>query len=152
MENILGGIKMSEQQKELPLREEIPEQLTWDLEKIFSADDAWEDSFKQLQEKIPHIEKFQGTLHESAEQLHRLFQTQDEFGEQLGQLFTYARMRYDQDTTNSHYQAMYARAETILTAASQAMSFIVPEILSIDEAKIQQFLQSYEPLKLYEQV
>src|SRR5690625_3889732 len=143
---------MSDQTKELPLRKEIPKELTWDLEKIFSTDNDWENAFKQLQKQIPKIGKFQGTLHESAEQLHRLFQTQDDIGEQLGRLFAYARMRYDQDTTDSFYQAMYARAETVLTSASQAMSFIVPEIISIDEETIKQFLQSYEPLQLYEQV
>src|SRR5690625_1826403 len=141
---------MSDIKKDLPNREDVPEELTWKLENIFPTDEAWEEAFNKLQTKIPEIETFQGTLGESAEQLYKMFQVQDEIGESLGKLFTYARMRYDQDTTNSFYQAMYARVETILTEASQAMSYIVPEILTIDEAKIEQFLQTDEQLKLYE--
>jgi len=141
---------MSEVTKELPSRDEIPEHLTWELENIFETDRAWDESFQNLQKEIPKIETFQGTLHESAEQLYKMFQMQDEIGENLGKLFTYARMRYDQDTTNSFYQEMYAKIETILTMASQAMSYIVPEILMIDEEKINEFVQTYEPLKLYE--
>src|SRR5690625_1661028 len=114
---------MSEVTKELPSRDEIPEHLTWELENIFETDRAWDESFQNLQKEIPKIEKFQGTLHESAEQLYKMFQMQDEIGENLGKLFTYARMRYDQDTTNSFYQEMYAKIETILTMASQAMSY-----------------------------
>src|SRR5690625_3045339 len=141
---------MSEVSKELPSRDEIPEHLTWDLEKIFATDDEWNKSFQKLQDDIPKIESFQGTLHESAEQLYNMFQMQDKIGESLSKLFTYARMRYDQDTTNAFYQSMYAKVETILTLASQAMSYIVPEILTIEEKKVNEFLQTYEPLKLYE--
>src|SRR5690625_1215721 len=142
---------MSDIKKDLPNREDVPEELTWKLENIFPTDEAWEEAFNKLQTKIPEIETFQGTLGESAEQLYKMFQVQDEIGESLGKLFTYARMRYDQDTRNSFYQAMYARVETILTEASQAMSYIVPEILTIDEAKIEQFLlhQSLKFLVLY---
>lgn len=141
---------MSEVTKELPHREEIPEHLTWKLENIFPTDEAWEESLHELQKDIPNIESFRGTLHESAERLHEMFQMQDELGERLGKLFTYARMRYDQDTTNSFYQEMYAKVETVLTQASQAMSYIVPEILTIDEKTIKSFIKTYEPLQLYE--
>src|SRR5690625_6136716 len=60
-------------------------------------------------------------------------------------------MRYDQDTTNAFYQAMNQKAESILTLASSNMSFIVPEILQIDEDRIDAFLQEKSELQLYEQ-
>src|SRR5699024_9721318 len=49
----------------------------------------------------------------------------------------------------SFYQAMNARAENVLTLASSSMSFIVPEIISIDESKLETFLEEKEELQLY---
>src|SRR5699024_4604456 len=76
----------------------------------------------------------------------------DKLSERLGKLFTYAHMRYDQDTTNSKYQAMDSKAENILTIASSSMSYIVPEILAMDEEKLRGLLNENEDLKLYEHV
>lgn len=138
--------------KELQKRNDIPVERTWKLEDIFSTDEAWEEEFKQLKEDIPQVEKFQGKLGNSSKDLHDLLKLQDEIAERLGKLFTYAHMRYDQDTTNSFYQALNTKAENILTVASSAMSFIVPEILEIDEEKLQQFLEENEDLQLYKKV
>src|SRR5699024_797874 len=94
---------------------------------------------------------FQGKLGDSAEQLLKMFRLQDELSERLGKLYAYAHMRYDQDTTNDNYQAMNQKAESIITEASQHMSYIVPEILEIPEQTIQQFLKEEEGLGLYKQ-
>jgi oligoendopeptidase F len=58
-------------------------------------------------------------------------------------------MRYDQDTTNSFYQAYNDRARNLYAQASSEMAYIVPEILSVPEEKIQAFLQENEELKVY---
>lgn len=145
----MGGIMMSKTTKELKSREEVPKELTWDLEAIFATDELWEEEFKQLQKDIPHIKAFQGKLSESADVLYDLFKLQDELSERLGKLYTYARMRYDENTTNSFYQAQQTQAENVLTLASSQMSFIVPEILEIEEEKIKVFLEEKEALQLY---
>lgn len=136
--------------KELPAREEVAEHLTWDLSTIFPTDDAWEEEFTNLQKEIPTIKEYQNTLGDSAEQLLQALQLQDRISERLGRLYTYAHMRYDQDTTNSFYQALNQKAESILTLASSEMSFLVPEILQIEEATIRSFINENEELKLYE--
>src|SRR5699024_758200 len=135
--------------KEIKKRSEIPEELTWKLEDIFATDEQWEEEFKQLQTDIPKIGEFQGKLGESAEQLFDLFTLQDQLSERLGKLFTYAHMRSDQDTTNSFYQEMNTKAENVLTLASSSMSFIVAEIMEIDEEKLNSFLEENEGLQLY---
>lgn len=140
---------MSKQTKELKSRSEVPEALTWRLEDIFATDELWEEAFKELQADIPKLDEYKGNLSSSADTLYNLFKLQDELSERLGKLYTYSNMRYDQDTTNSHYQDMNARAENLLTFASSKMSYIVPEILEMDEEKIQQFLNEKEALNLY---
>ncbi|WP_156288888.1 oligoendopeptidase F [Oceanobacillus salinisoli] len=143
---------MAKSTKELPKREELPLDKTWRLEDIFSADELWKEEFEKLQKDIPEITTYQGKLSESANTLYELLKLQDHLSERLGKLYTYAHMRYDQDTTNSHYQAMNAQAENVLTLASSSMSFIVPEILEMDEGKIESFIKEKEELKLYRKV
>ncbi|MCA0983798.1 oligoendopeptidase F [Halobacillus yeomjeoni] len=135
--------------KELPKREEVPVEKTWDLEAVFATDEEWYQEFKETEKLLPELEKYQGTLGQSAEQLYELLDFQDKISNKIGLLYTYAHMRNDQDTTNSYYQEMNAKAENLYTKIASAMSFIVPEILKLPEEKIHEFIESYEPLKLY---
>lgn len=135
--------------KELPNRKEVPEHLTWDLTTIFSTDNEWEKEFEQLQTEIPKIKEFQHTLGESSDKLLAVLKYQDEISERLGKLYVYAHMRYDEDTTNSFYQGMNQKAESILTFASSEMSYIVPEILQIEEETLKSFIRENEELQLY---
>ncbi|MFC4184259.1 oligoendopeptidase F [Saccharococcus thermophilus] len=136
--------------KSLPLRSEIPVEETWRLEDIFPTDEAWEQEFQEVKKMIPKLAEYQGRLGESADTLYEALQYQDEVSMRLGKLYTYAHMRYDQDTTNAFYQGLNDRATSLYSEASSAMAFIVPEILAIDEAKLRSFLEEKQELKLYE--
>ena len=48
--------------KQLPKREELPENLTWDLTKIFSSDQEFDEKYLELSEKLKKSEKYKGTL------------------------------------------------------------------------------------------
>jgi oligoendopeptidase F len=58
-------------------------------------------------------------------------------------------MRYDQDTTNSFYQGLDDRMKNLYSQAGSQLAYIVPEILSIDEGKINEFLKEKSELQLY---
>lgn len=136
--------------KKLPARSEIKVEDTWRLEDIFSTDKAWEKEFQEVQSLIPGVVAFQGKLAESANQLYEALQSQDKLLERISKLYTYAHMRYDQDTTNSFYQGMDGRIKSLYSQVASALAYIVPEILSIDESRLQSFLNEKEELKLYE--
>ena len=136
--------------KSLPARKEISVEDTWRLEDIFANDNAWEEEFQEVKAMIPSIAEYQGKLGESAEVLYEALQYQDSISSRIGKLYTYAHMRYDQDTTNSFYQGLNDRAQNLYTQIASALSFIVPEILEIEEKKINSFLSEKVDLKLYE--
>ncbi len=146
-----GAVNMAEQSvKSLPKRDEIPVEDTWNLEDIFETDERWEEEFKQVKQLIPEIDQYQGRLGDSAETLYEAMQLQDEITMRLGKLYTYAHMRYDQDTTNSFYQGLNDRAANLATDTSSHLSYIVPEILSLKEDTILSFVKEHDGLKLYE--
>ncbi len=142
---------MTEQKtvKKLPERSEIEKEFTWRLEDIFATDEEWDKEFSQIKEMLPKLSEFRGKLGNSSHDLLAALKYQDEVSLRLGKLYTYAHMRYDQDTTNSFYQAYNDRATNLYTQASSLMAYIVPEILSIPEERLQSFLQENEELKVY---
>src|SRR4051794_11128055 len=135
--------------KQLPARSEIPVEDTWKLEDIFSSDQDWEKEFQEIKNQISEIKQYEGKLGESAETLYQALQFQDKLLERIGKLYTYSHMRYDQDTTNSFYQGLDDRMKNLYSQAASQLAFIVPEILSIDEGKVNQFLDEISELKLY---
>jgi len=131
-------------------RNEVPVEDTWRLEDIFESDVLWEKEFQEIKEMIPGISEFQGKLGDSAQVLLDALTYQDKVLSRLGKLYTYAHMRYDQDTGNSFYQGLNDRAKNLYTQVGSALSFIVPELLAVDESKIQSYLKENEELKVYE--
>ena len=143
---------MSEQNtaKTLPDRNEIEESSTWRLEDIFQTDTEWEKEFQAIKELLPKLTEFKGKLGDSANNLLEALQYEDEISMRLGKLYTYAHMRYDQDTTNSVYQALNDRATNLYSQVSSSTAYIVPEILSISEDTLQTFLKENRDLSVYE--
>ncbi|MCJ8006003.1 oligoendopeptidase F [Lederbergia wuyishanensis] len=135
--------------KTLPARAEIQEEMTWRLEDIFSSDDSWEKEYDDIKELLKDASQFKGKLGDSAEQLFEALDFQSKVSERMGRLYTYAHMRYDQDTGNSLYQGFNARAESLYSILASEFSYIVPEILDIEESKISQFLEGNKELQLY---
>jgi oligoendopeptidase F len=136
--------------KTLATRSEIAVEDTWRLEDIFATDEVWEKEFQEVKALIPNMKNYEGKLGESANTLYEAFQKQDHLLERISKLYTYAHMRYDQDTTNSLYQGYDDRIKNLYSQAASGLAYIVPEILSIDESKIKAFLNEKEELKLYE--
>ncbi|URM32025.1 oligoendopeptidase F [Cytobacillus firmus] len=135
--------------KKLPARNEILPEDTWRLEDIFPSDDEWNKEYSEIQKLIPDAGKYQGRLGESAETLYAALQFQDHLLSRLGKLYTYAHMRYDQDTTNSFYQGMDDKIKNLYSEAASALAYIVPELLAEDEEKIAGFLKEKTELQLY---
>ncbi|HLU21130.1 MAG TPA: oligoendopeptidase F [Bacillaceae bacterium] len=135
--------------KTLPARSEIPEELTWRLEDIFESDDAWEKEYEDIKGLLKEAGNYKGKLSDSSETLYEALQFQSKVSERMGKLYTYAHMRYDQDTGNSHYQGLNARAESLYSVVASEFSYIVPEILDIDESKLAQFVEENKDLQLY---
>ncbi|MBO0993672.1 oligoendopeptidase F [Bacillus sp. SD088] len=135
--------------KSLPQRSEITEEMTWRLEDIFPTDEAWEKEYEEIKTLVKQAGQYKETIAESAAKLNQVLQFQGQVFERLGKLFTYAHMRYDQDTGNSHYQGLNSRAESLYSIVASEFSYVVPEILAMDEDKIAQFVEENSELQVY---
>ncbi len=132
-------------------RDEVKVEETWRLEDIFATDDTWEEEYKAVEQFSAKAETYKGTLGNGPTALLEALTYRDELSERLRRLYVYAHLKTDQDTTNSFYQAMDSRIKTLFVKVSTALSFFVPELLSIEEDTLTKWVNEAEELRLYAQ-
>ena len=123
---------------------------TWDLTTIFKNDEAFEEALKEVEGYLGKEEQFKGHLADSADTLCDALALEDEIGTKLEKVYVYAHLKQDQDTSNDKYTGFESRAHQLIIKISSAWSFLVPEILQIDEDKLQSFIETNDNLKRYE--
>lgn len=143
------GVLILSKTNALPLREEVPENLTWDLTTIYPNDEAWEQAFTDLQKITEESEQFKGRLSESSQTLYEALQFRDNAYDLISNLYVYAHLKMDQDTANAKYQGLHSRAGSLVTKLMSALSYYDPEILAMDESVLKQFLNENKDLQLY---
>ncbi|MCD3216021.1 oligoendopeptidase F [Clostridium botulinum C] len=135
--------------KRLKTRDEIKSEDKWNIEKIYSNVEEWENDFYKLKEKAKEFEKYKGKLSNPDELLG--FLRLDEEVSRLGEkLLVYAFLKGDEDTSNNVNQALRTKIEMYFSELSSLSAFFVPEILSYDKKVIEDAINKLPELKVYE--
>ena len=95
------------------------------------SDAQWEEQFQKLDKQIAGFAKFRGKLGESAKSLAACLKFDGDFDRLAERVGGYAHLKTTEDQANSTYQGMVARFTNLATRASQAASYIRPEILAL---------------------
>jgi oligoendopeptidase F len=130
--------------KTLPPRAEVATADQWDLSSLFRSDADWEAAFTAWEAQAAGFAKFKGTLGEGAGQIAALLQFEAGLERAAERLGNYAHLRTAEDQANSDYQRMKGRFQAAATKASEAASFIRPELMAIPEPVMSQYLRSPE--------
>lgn len=125
-------------------REELPEELTWDLSTVFESDEAYQAAFNKLQDELPKLAEFQGHLADSADILLAGLQEDLRIERAFEKLFVYAHQKFDQDTANATYAGMNAQVQDLLAQVSAVTAFFQPEVLAMDEKTLSEYLKKPE--------
>ncbi len=133
----------------LPTRDQVPEEFTWNLKDMFESDEAWLREYEALKAFPEKIAAYRGRLGESAETLLDFFRFQDEAELRLSTLYGYASCKGDQDTGNAFYQDMRGKAMSVMVAISSAAAFSAPEIMAIEEDRLNLFYVAQPELEVY---
>jgi oligoendopeptidase F len=132
----------------LPPRANVAPADTWDLSSLVKSDEQWERLFSKLDKMIPGYERFRGKLGESAKVLAECLKFDFDFERLAERIGGYAHLKMAEDQADSKYQGMVARMQNLATRASQAASFIRPEILALPPEQLAAYLEA-EELKPY---
>lgn len=121
----------------------------WDLEVLYPDVAAWEKDFERIRPLGEAFAAYRGTLTEGAEKLAGAIAALDDF-ERLGEkVYVYAHLRSDEDTSNSRNRSRVDRVEGLFAELAEISAWFEPEVMAIDPAKMEAFLQTPE-LALYE--
>jgi oligoendopeptidase F len=128
----------------IPLREDIPAEHKWQLERMYPREEDWEADFRKVEEGLPRVGSHRGTLGRSARHLYECLELQDLLGVKVEKLYAYARMRRDEDNSQSYRQEQLDRALALTTRAGEALAFIKPELLGLQEQTLKAYLEAGE--------
>jgi oligoendopeptidase F len=146
-----GDIMAQDVTGSLPARGDIEARYTWNLSDIYKTENLWEKDFKWVDENAAGYQNFQGKLGSSADELLKAMKFDDEMGIKLSRLYLYSSLAKDLDLANSEARARYDRISALSSKVAALSSFLRPEILSIAEEKIKDFMKSSGGLMLYKQ-
>lgn len=138
-----------QQGNQLPSHDQIEKKYTWNLTDIYENDQDWENEFKFVESQLSEYEKFKGTFSLSADHLFTCLKFDENVSIKLHRLSLYSFLSKDLDLSNSHYQSLAGKLQSLSVRFSSECAFIRPEILSIEESKLMSFVNEKEEYKIY---
>lgn len=135
--------------EKLPARSEIAEADKWALEDLFLTDADWEAAVKQLEEQIAQLKGYAGKVSASADALYAYLTLADETENLFEKVLVYSNEKMHEDMGNSTYQGYAAQAQAAATRLSAAEAFFEPELLAMEESRLQGFLKEDPKLEKY---
>lgn len=130
-------------------RAEVPEKCRWNLSEIFANDAAFDAAYKKTEGLIASFKSLRGTLGKSGESFLTAMQARDALAGELDRVSLYAGLSYHEDMSNSAAQGRWDRAQSLGTKASEALSWMVPEILQISPETVHGWMDKSDKLAVY---
>lgn len=133
----------------IPTRDEIPQELTWDLTRIFKSNEDFENAYKKIKNEISNLPALKNSLTDSGKDLYNGITKILAVKRQLENIYVYSTMSSDVDTANNLYLGYVARVQSLAGKFEATTSFINPVILNIPTSKLISYQKSEPRLKAY---
>lgn len=118
-------------------RKDIDIEDTWNLESIYANNELWEEDYAALEKDSAEFAKLKGAIEADVSKIPAVLDAYYGLHRRLSKLSVYARMRFDQDTTDSTYQTMSAKIGSLGVKIGAASAFVEPEILSYSKEQLE---------------
>lgn len=118
-------------------RKDIDVKDTWNLESIYANNELWEEDYAALEKDAAEFAKLKGAIEADVSKIPAVLDAYYGLHRRLSKLSVYARMRFDQDTTDSTYQTMSAKIGSLGVNIGAASAFVEPEILSYSKEQLE---------------
>ena len=118
-------------------RKDIDVKDTWNLESIYANNELWEEDYAALEKDAAEFAKLKGAIEADVNKIPAVLDAYYGLHRRLSKLSVYARMRFDQDTTDSTYQTMSAKIGSLGVKIGAASAFVEPEILSYSKEQLE---------------
>ena len=130
-------------------RTQVPVKDTWNLQDLYSSDQAWNKSKENLVSQFDKVLTYKGKLAKSASELLACLEFNSYISREVDRLYSYVSMKSDQDTRDSKYLGMRQELEQLINDYRSKASFVTPEITKMDKQQIDKFLAKVPALRVY---
>jgi oligoendopeptidase F len=144
--SILGASIVIAQER---TRATVPDAYKWNLGELYPGDEAWQAERTRIDQDLAKAAGFRGTLGQSAAQLQKALDLNAEQDKALNRLATYASRKADEDTRLANYQGMRDQVIQLGSKEGAEWAFFEPEVLTLDTAKVDEWIASTPGLKQY---
>jgi oligoendopeptidase F len=131
-------------------RAKVKKHQTWNAESVFAAPELFDAEIQSLVEGLASVKRFQGHLGDGPETFLEAMEIIEALATRAAKVQVYATMSTAVDTGNQQGVAMNGKAMSALAQVAAAMSFIDPELISMGEAQLRQWIKDDTRLGLYE--
>jgi oligoendopeptidase F len=128
---------------------QIPQELTWNLEDIYSTNDAWERDIALTSEETNVVARYRGQLGTGANAIFECLAARDKLAERLLRVTAYASLAVSTDGTSPQYQSMSARMASLGANVEAALSFIESDLVALPEGTLERYLTEEPRLETY---
>ena len=137
--------------EKIAARNDIPDDHKWDLTSLFVSDEDWDKLFDEVESRIKAYRNFKGRLKDAIGIFKEALDFHLSLTRKIERIYTYAHLKSDEDKSNQFYLGFHQRALSLYTRASEASSFMTPEIQSIADDQMNSFLadDSMEEYRFY---
>ncbi|HEY5452461.1 MAG TPA: oligoendopeptidase F [Polyangia bacterium] len=130
-------------------RKDVPEKYRWNLGDLFASEADWTKAKDAAAKRVPELAKFKGKLGKSPKDLLAALQAMFDLDLQLSRLNVYANGLSDEDVRAARPREMKQAAEELATTFAAAISWVRPEIIALDPAKIRKWITQEKKLAPY---
>lgn len=113
----------------------------WNLSDLYPSSDVWSGEYDRVKAQAQQLDLYKGTLGSSAGDMHRALDGISAIHKEASRLYSYASLRADEDLSIARNQERRQQAGALNTLIGEKTAWLVPEILSIGETKVQAFLR-----------
>lgn len=135
---------------QMKVREQVAEKYKWNLTDLYSTDEAWKQEKDRIQLEMQKVIQYKGKLTQSAATLYEALEFESQISKEMVRLSSYASMLSDQDTRVTKYAGMKQELQQLFTQYAALASFMEPELLTLEEAKIKAFVAQKKELATYQ--
>lgn len=130
-------------------RSEVQVQYTWNLKDLYQSDEAWNEAKESVVSQFDKILQYKGKLTSDPSVLLACLDFDSHISKELTKLYSYASMCSDENTKDLEALGMEQEMSQHFTNYGSLTSYIEPELLKMDLATLEKFLDEEPKLEPY---
>lgn len=130
-------------------RVEVNKEDTWDLTRFINGEEEFNNIIKETEKLLEEAKTYKGKIMANCNNFYNYIVLDEKIDRNLSNLYVYANLLCDEDSTNNNSVSLKMKAEKFLDDASELLSFASPEILNSGYDIAKKYIEENSNLENY---